>query len=66
MIAKEFYDQKKWRMIHRDADELIATKDGRILAALYKSPDERTREDYIDFAEMLRNWAATLPVPNED
>ena len=61
MTEKEFYDQKKWREIHREADQLIFTKDGRCLAALYKSPDERTREDKLEFIEMLRAWALTLP-----
>lgn len=59
-MNKEFYDQKKWREIHREADQWIATKDGKILAALYKSPDERVREDYLDFVEMLQGWAKTL------
>jgi hypothetical protein len=59
-MTTEFYDQKKWLEIHRTADDLIATKDGKILAALYKSPNERVREDYNDFVEMLQNWSKTL------
>lgn len=61
MTEKEFYDQGKWRHIHREADDLIATKDGKILAALYRSPDERLREDYVGFVEMMKEWAASLP-----
>lgn len=60
-MKKEFYDQKRWREIHRNADDLIATKDGVVLAALYRSPAERRREDYVRFVEMLKEWAATLP-----
>lgn len=60
MTETEFYDQKKWREIHRNADQLIATKSGKVLAALYKSPDERLRENYLDFVEMLQTWAKTL------
>jgi hypothetical protein len=62
MTEQEFYNQRKWLEIHRQADQLIATKDGRILAAIYKSPDERVREDQIDFIEMLQEWAANLSV----
>ena len=60
MTQQEFYDQRKWLDIHRQADQLIATKDGKVLAALYKSPDERAREDQEDFIQMLRDWSATL------
>ncbi len=61
MIENEFYDQKKWRELHRQADQLIFTKDGKCLAALYKSPDELVREDRDDFIQMLKDWAKTLP-----
>lgn len=61
MREKEFFDQKKWIEIHKEADQLIARSDGTILAALYKSPMERYREDYSDFTTMLREWALKLP-----
>lgn len=60
MPSSEFYDQAKWRQIHKDADQLIATKDGKIVAAVYKSPDERLREDYVAFVKTLKEWADSL------
>ncbi len=61
MMPSEFYDQRKWREIHRQADELIFTKSGHCLAAIYHSPDERLRQDRARFIDMLREWALTLP-----
>jgi hypothetical protein len=58
MTEQEFYDQSKWLEIHCHADQLIGNKKGDIIAAVYKSPLERTREDRIDFIEMLQKWAA--------
>ncbi len=62
MIPKEFYDQKKWREIHREADQLIFTKSGKCLTAVYKSPYELVRQDQEGFIEMLQDWAKTLEV----
>jgi hypothetical protein len=59
MTQQEFYDQRKWLEIHQQADELIATKDGKVLIAVYKSPDERVREDQAAFIQMLQEWADT-------
>ena len=59
-LPRELYNQRRWQEIHKDADDLIATKDGKVLAALYRSPDERTREDYVAFVEMLQKWSKTL------
>lgn len=56
-LPTEFYDQARWRAIHARADDLIATKSGKILAALYRSPDERLREDYADFVQMIQELA---------
>ena len=61
MTETEFHDQRRWKEIHQKADDLIATKDGKILAALYRSPVERQREDYVAFVQMLQEWAKTLP-----
>jgi len=60
MITQEFYDQRKWLDIHRQADSLIASKDGSVICAVYTSPLERTRQDREDFIWMLRQWADTL------
>jgi hypothetical protein len=43
----EFYDQKKWLEMHRSADELMATQDGKIILAIYKSPFQRNREEAL-------------------
>lgn len=59
-VQPEFYDQQRWREIHRKADGLIATKSGKLLAALYRSPDERLREDYDDFVQIVTDWAVSL------
>jgi hypothetical protein len=59
MTKTEFYDQKKWLEIHRQADSLVATKNGEVLAAIYNSPVERTRQDRDRFVEMLQDWSAT-------
>lgn len=60
MKEKEFYDQKRWLQIHKEADQLICRTDGTVLAALYKSPMELLREDYSDCAEMIKEWASKL------
>jgi hypothetical protein len=59
-MKTEFYDQHKWLEMHQQADQLIATKDGNVIAAVYKSPNERTREDQDSYIQMLKDWAATL------
>lgn len=63
-LPTEFYDQRRWREIHKMADDLIATKNGKVLAALYRSPDEKLREDYVAFVEMLQEWAKSLEADN--
>ncbi len=60
MTQNEFYDQRKWMDQHREADQLIAAKDGTILCAVYKSPTERVREDTSDFIEVLLEWSKTV------
>ncbi len=57
---KEFFDQQKWLERHKDADEFIATKSGKVLAALYRSPEERLRQDYNNFVQMLQDWAQEI------
>lgn len=60
-METEFYNQAKWLELHKLADDFIATSDGKILAVLYRSPDERRREDYVRFVNMLKDWAAKQP-----
>lgn len=63
-LPTEFYIQRRWREIHAKADDLIATKSGKVLAVLYRSPDERLREDYADFVQMLTKWAKSVEADN--
>lgn len=63
-LPTEFYDQRRWKQIHAKADDLIATKSGKVLAALYRSPDERLREDYVAFVSMLQEWAKSVEADN--
>lgn len=63
-LPTEFYEQRRWKQIHEKADDLIATRSGKVLAALYRSPDERLREDYVAFVQMLTEWAKSIEADN--
>jgi hypothetical protein len=43
----EFYDQSKWLELHKEADELVATRDGTIIKAVYFSPQKRHWDDIL-------------------
>ena len=45
--AQEFYDQRKWREIHKEADEFFAALDGVVMKAIYYSPEKRHRDDLL-------------------
>jgi hypothetical protein len=56
----EFYDQAKWLKLHEKADELIATRDGTVIKAVYFSPQKRHWDDFLPdhYAEYCKDEPA--------
>jgi hypothetical protein len=54
--------QLKWKQVHKEADTFIATKEGKIILAVYKSPERKLMEEQQYYLNLLQRWAESLKI----
>jgi len=54
-MKHEFYDQRKWLKLHKEADRLVADNEGLVILAVYLSPLGRQREDMEKMLKQLQD-----------